>query len=272
VGCDALRVSLVLKKCFASCCSLSFSWFSLSRDVLAFGLSYLANKLQNIMKVLAFRNSIVAVGLALSILGTSCSSLNKTQKGAAIGAGAGGTIGALIGHSAGNTALGAIIGGAVGGTAGALIGHKMDKQAAEIKQTVPGATVVRQGEGILVKFDSGILFDVDKTDLKAAAKSNLTNLATSLQNNPQTNITIIGHTDTTGTADHNMDLSIRRAEAVRSYITANNVNGSRLSTLGKGSTEPIAPNSTVSGRAQNRRVEIVIVANDQMKQQAVHGQ
>jgi len=224
------------------------------------------------MKVLRIKNSLIAAGLALSILGTSCNSLNKTQKGAAIGAGAGGTIGALIGHSAGNTALGAIIGGAVGGTAGALIGHKMDKQAAEIKQTVPGATVVRQGEGILVKFDSGILFDIDKTNLKAAAQSNLHNLAASLKSNPQTNITIIGHTDTTGTADHNMDLSIRRAQSVRSFLVADNVSSSRLTTMGKGSTEPIASNATAAGRTQNRRVEIVIVANDQMKQQAAQGQ
>jgi outer membrane protein OmpA-like peptidoglycan-associated protein len=223
----------------------------------------------NIMK--AVRNSIVAVALAISVIGAGCSSLNKTQKGAAIGAGAGGTIGALIGHSAGNTALGAIIGGAVGGTAGALIGHKMDKQAAEIKQTVPGATVVRQGEGIVVKFDSGILFDVDKADLKAVAQSNLHNLAASLTNNPQTNITIIGHTDNTGSADHNMDLSIRRAEAVRSFIVADNVSGGRLTTAGKGASEPIADNSTVAGRTQNRRVEITIVANDQMKKQAEQG-
>jgi outer membrane protein OmpA-like peptidoglycan-associated protein len=224
------------------------------------------------MKVLGIKNSLVAAGLALSILGTSCSSLNKTQKGTAIGVGAGGALGALIGHSAGNTALGAIIGGAVGGTAGALIGHKMDKQAAEIKQTVPGASVIRQGEGILVKFDSGILFDIDKTNLKTVAQTNLHSLAASLQNNPQTNITIIGHTDTTGSASHNMDLSIRRAQAVRTFLTADNVSGSRLTTVGKGSTEPIASNATVAGRAQNRRVEIVIVANDQMKQQASQGQ
>lgn len=224
------------------------------------------------MKTTVIKNSLIACGLALSIMGTGCNSLNKTQKGAAIGAGAGGTIGALIGHSAGNTALGAIIGGAVGGTAGAMIGHKMDKQAAEIKQTVPGATVVRQGEGILVNFDSGILFDVDKTDLKAAAQSNLHKLATSLENNPQTNIMIIGHTDNTGSNDHNMDLSIRRAEAVRSFLMADNVSGSRLTTMGKGPSEPIADNSTAAGRAQNRRVEIVIVANDQMKKQAAQGQ
>jgi outer membrane protein OmpA-like peptidoglycan-associated protein len=217
------------------------------------------------------RNSVVAVAMAVTVLVSGCSSLNKTQKGAAIGAGAGGVVGALIGKSAGNTALGAIIGGAVGGTAGALIGRKMDKQAAEIKQTVPGATVIRQGEGILVKFDSGILFDVDKSDLKAAAKTNLNNLAASLINNPQTNITIIGHTDSTGPADHNMDLSVRRAESVRSYIIANNVSSNRLTTTGRGASEPIADNTTVDGRAQNRRVEIAIVANDQMKQQATQG-
>jgi outer membrane protein OmpA-like peptidoglycan-associated protein len=217
------------------------------------------------------RNKIVIIGLTIGVLGAGCSSLTKTQKGAAIGAGAGGTIGAFIGHSAGNTALGAIIGGAVGGTAGAFIGHKMDKQAAEIKQTVPGATVVRQGEGIIIKFDSGILFDSDKADLKAAAQSNLHNLAASLQNNPQTNILIVGHTDNTGTQDHNMDLSIKRAESVRSFLVSSNVDGSRLTTQGKGETEPIADNNTVNGRTQNRRVEIAIVANDQMKKQAGQG-
>ena len=219
----------------------------------------------------ALKIKITTVGFAitlLSILNTGCNSFTKTQKGAAIGAGAGGTIGAFIGKSAGNTALGAIIGGAVGGTAGAFIGRSMDKQAAEIKQTVPGATVTRQGEGILVKFDSGILFDTDKADLKPAARTNLDGLAASLQKNPQTNITIVGHTDNTGTAEHNMDLSVRRAEAVKSYIAAANVDPARLATQGKGENEPLADNSTVDGRSQNRRVEIVIVANDQMKKQA----
>jgi len=202
------------------------------------------------------------------ILGSGCNSLTKTQKGAAIGAGAGGTVGAFIGKAAGNTALGAIIGGAVGGTAGAFIGRNMDRQAAEIKQTVPGATVTREGEGILVKFDSGILFDTDKADLKPAAQANLQNLAKSLQNNQNTNILIVGHTDDTGSDSHNQELSVRRAESVKSYIVADNVSGSRLTTSGKGESEPIADNTTTAGRAQNRRVEIVIVANDQMKQQA----
>ena len=221
------------------------------------------------MKTLKIRIATLSLALAtVGILGSGCNSLTKTQKGAAIGAGAGGTVGAFIGKAAGNTALGAIIGGAVGGTAGAFIGRNMDRQAAEIKQTVPGATVTREGEGILVKFDSGILFDTDKADLKPAAQTNLQNLANSLQKNANTNILIVGHTDDTGSDSHNMDLSVRRAESVKSYIVADNVSASRLTTSGKGEAEPIADNTTTAGRAQNRRVEIVIVANDQMKQQA----
>ncbi|MDN3550580.1 OmpA family protein [Mucilaginibacter aquaedulcis] len=221
------------------------------------------------MKTLKIKIATLSLALATAgILGSGCNSLTKTQKGAAIGAGAGGTVGAFIGKAAGNTALGAIIGGAVGGTAGAFIGRNMDRQAAEIKQTVPGATVTREGEGILVKFDSGILFDTDKADLKPAAQANLQNLAKSLQNNQNTNILIVGHTDDTGSDSHNQDLSVRRAESVKSYIVADNVSGSRLTTSGKGESEPIADNTTAAGRAQNRRVEIVIVANDQMKQQA----
>lgn len=221
------------------------------------------------MKTFKIKIATFSVALAMTgILGAGCNSLTKTQKGAAIGAGGGGVVGALIGKAAGNTALGAIIGGAVGGTAGALIGHKMDKQAAEIKQTVPGATVTRAGEGIIVNFSSGILFDTDKADVKPAAQTNLEKLAASLQNNPETNILIVGHTDNTGSDAHNMDLSIRRAEAVKSVITADNISGSRLTVQGKGETEPIGDNNTVDGRAQNRRVEIVIVANDQMKTQA----
>lgn len=221
------------------------------------------------MKTLKLQIAKFSIAVAVvGVIASGCDSMTKTQKGAAIGAGAGGTIGAFIGKAAGNTALGAVIGGAVGGTAGAFIGRKMDRQAAEIKQTVPGATVTREGEGIIVKFDSGILFDVDKTDLKSAARTNLENLATSLKNNPQTNISIIGHTDSTGTASYNQTLSERRAASVKSYLVTNGVSGSRLSTTGKGKNEPIASNSTADGRAQNRRVEIVIVANDAMKQEA----
>ncbi|MBC7743845.1 MAG: OmpA family protein [Flavobacterium sp.] len=217
------------------------------------------------------KNKIATLSLAVAtsaVLFTSCNSLTKTQKGAGIGAATGGTIGAIIGKKAGNTAVGAIIGGAIGGTAGAYIGRRMDKQAEEIKQTIPNAEVIREGEGIIVKFDSGILFDFDKSSLKANAKSNIDNLATSLQNNPETNILIIGHTDATGADNYNLRLSDRRAGAVKAYAMANGISASRLTTEGRGETEPIAENSTETGKSQNRRVEVVIIANDKLKAEA----
>lgn len=221
------------------------------------------------MRILSRKLAVTSIAIAMAAtFNTGCKSFTKTQKGTAIGAGAGGTIGALIGKKAGNTAVGAIIGGAIGGTAGAFIGRKMDRQAAEIKQTVPGADVVREGEGLIVKFDSGILFDVNKTALKPAATTNLQNLAASMQKNPDTNISIIGYTDNTGSPQYNQDLSVRRAEAVKSAMTANGVSSSRLTTQGKGEADPIADNTTEAGRAQNRRVEIVIVANEKMKSDA----
>lgn len=217
---------------------------------------------------------IATLGLAFAtsaMLFQSCATATKTQKGAVIGAAAGGTIGAIIGKKAGNTAVGAIIGGAVGGTAGAVIGRRMDRQAEEIKQTVPNAEVIREGEGIIVKFDSGILFDVDQAALKGAARSNIESLATSLKNNPQTNILIVGHTDATGTDAYNYRLSERRAASVKTYAVSQGIASSRLTTEGRGETEPISDNTSDSGKTQNRRVEIVIVANEAMKAEARTG-
>ena len=221
------------------------------------------------MKTTTIKMATLGLAFAVSaMLFQGCASATKSQKGAVIGAAAGGTIGAIIGKKAGNTAVGAIIGGAVGGTAGAVIGRRMDKQAEEIKQTVPNAEVIREGEGIIVKFDSGILFDVDQAALKTAARSNIESLATSLKNNPQTNILIVGHTDATGTDAYNYKLSERRAASVRSYALSQGIASSRLTTEGRGETEPIAENTSDSGKAQNRRVEIVIVANEAMKTEA----
>ncbi len=204
----------------------------------------------------------------MAMFTAGCSQMTRTQKGAVIGSAAGGTIGALIGNKAGNTAIGAVVGGAIGGVAGAYIGRKMDRQAEEIKKTVPGAEVVDAGEGLIVKFDSGILFDTGKSDLKDNARTNIQNLAATMKNNPETNIMIVGHTDAVGSDDFNYGLSERRANAVRSYAAAQGIASNRLSTVGKGETEPIADNSTEAGKAQNRRVEIVIVANDKLKAEA----
>lgn len=220
------------------------------------------------------KKNIAIFGIALatsSMLLTGCNtvkSLNNTQKGAGIGAVGGAGIGALIGNKAGNTAVGAIIGGALGGVAGGFIGKKMDKQAAEIERTVDGAEVVKAGEGIIVKFDSGILFGFDQTDLRAEAKTNIKNLVTSLNDNPDTDILVIGHTDNKGTEQYNQGLSERRANAVKNYAVSAGLAAGRVKTEGKSFTEPIADNDTEAGRAQNRRVEIVIVANDKMKEEA----
>jgi len=214
---------------------------------------------------------IATLGLAIAasaMLFQSCATATKTQKGAVIGAAAGGTLGAIIGKKAGNTAVGAIIGGAVGGTAGAIIGRKMDRQAEEIKQSVPNAEVIREGEGIIVKFDSGILFDVNQYALKSAARTNIENLAVSLKNNPETTILVVGHTDASGSDEYNRRLSERRAHSVKDYALSQGISSSRLTVEGRGESEPIADNTTEAGKTQNRRVEIVIVANETMKQEA----
>lgn len=209
----------------------------------------------------------IAIATAAMVF-TGCSSLTNTQKGAGIGAGAGAGIGAIIGNKAGNTAVGAVIGGALGGVAGGLIGKKMDKQAAEIENTVPGAEVIKAGEGIIVKFDSGILFDFDKSDLKANAKENIRQLVKTMNENADTDILVVGHTDNVGKASYNQGLSERRAAAVKSYAVAQGLASGRIKTEGMGAEEPISSNETDAGRSENRRVEIVIVANDKMKAEA----
>jgi len=216
-----------------------------------------------------FKIATFSIALAMGTMTfQGCDSLTKTQKGAGIGAAAGGVLGAIIGKKAGNTAVGAVIGAAAGGTAGGFIGKRMDKQAAEIKTAIPNAEVTREGEGIIVKFDNGILFDFDSANLKADAKESVKSLAGSLNQYPDTEIKIIGHTDNTGTETYNMALSEKRAAAVKAFAVAQGVPTSRLTTLGKGFSEPIADNSTDAGRAANRRVEVVIVANEQLKKEA----
>jgi outer membrane protein OmpA-like peptidoglycan-associated protein len=205
---------------------------------------------------------------AIAIMLASCKSMNKTQKGAIIGTAGGGAIGAVIGKATGNTALGAIVGAAVGGVTGALIGKKMDKQAEEIKKEVPDAKVERVGEGIIVEFNSKILFGFDKSDLNPSAKGNLNDLVTILNRYPDTNIEIQGHTDNVGTTDYNQALSERRAAAVSAYIKSKGIVGSRISIKGLGESAPKYSNDTEDGRTQNRRVDFLITANEKMKTDA----
>jgi outer membrane protein OmpA-like peptidoglycan-associated protein len=194
--------------------------------------------------------------------------MNKTTKGAIIGTAGGGAIGAVIGKATGNTALGAVIGAAVGGATGAVIGHKMDKQAKQIETSVPGAKVERVGEGIVVEFNEKILFAFGQATLGTAAYSNLDKLATVLKENPDTDIEVQGHTDSKGADDYNMTLSEKRASAVATYLKSKGIAASRIKTKGFGETAPVATNDTEEGRAQNRRVNFLITANDKMKEDA----
>jgi outer membrane protein OmpA-like peptidoglycan-associated protein len=215
-------------------------------------------------------NPIVAIVLSASML-FGCKTwqgMDNTKKGAVIGVGGGAATGAVIGKAAGNTALGAIIGAAVGGGAGVLIGKKMDKQAQEIKNQVPNATVERVGEGINVTFASGVLFGFDKSDLTAQAQTNIKELATILNKYPDTYVRVEGHTDTTGTYDYNMKLSERRAVAVSNFLKAQGVAGNRVQAYWYGATQPVVPNTSDANKAKNRRVEFSIFANDKMKSEA----
>jgi outer membrane protein OmpA-like peptidoglycan-associated protein len=199
---------------------------------------------------------------------TSCAGVNKTAQGGAIGAGAGAVVGGVIGHQSGNTAKGAIIGAVIGGAAGGIIGHEMDQQAKELKQNIPGATVERVGEGIQVTFASGLLFDFDSDVIRGNARTNLDELAHSLDKYDGSNLLIVGHTDDVGSFDYNQDLSVRRADAARRYLISRNVDPNRIDTQGRGESEPVASNASESGRARNRRVEVAIYASEAWRDQA----
>jgi outer membrane protein OmpA-like peptidoglycan-associated protein len=210
------------------------------------------------------RHRILSVATTVAAL-TSVS-LNgcatHAQTGAVVGATSGAVVGGVIGKVAGgHTARGAIIGAAVGGTAGALIGARMDRQAKELAQNIPGAKVERVGEGIQVTFESGLLYDFDSDIVRPEARKNLRALAASLDKYPGSDILIVGHTDQVGPASYNQSLSERRASAAADYLVVQGVSRDRLSTRGMGETEPIADNNTERGRELNRRVEVAIYAS-----------
>lgn len=198
--------------------------------------------------------------LILTLTLTSCSNLSNLAKGTLIGTTAGAAVGAAAGAYFGDTAKGAIIGAAVGGATGAIIGRNMDKQAEELAK-MEKARVERIGEGIAISFESGLLFATNSADLQPAARENLTTLATSLKNFPDSDVLVIGHTDSTGTAEYNMTLSQRRATSAKSFLMAQGVAESRITAEGRGLTEPIADNKTPEGRDANRRIEVAIFAN-----------
>lgn len=222
----------------------------------------------------------LAATIVLSGCASSNGTMNNKTKGGLLGGGGGAILGAGIGalvskKSGKGAAIGAVIGGAVGTTAGVVIGKKMDQQMEELEQ-IEGAQVeevtdVNDLKAIKVTFDSGILFATGKSTLSTASKEALAKFAQSLQNNPETNVDIVGHTDNTGSREINVKLSNERAESVAKYIIERGIEGGRLTTEGRAYDEPVASNETAAGRAQNRRVEIYISANETMIQQAEDG-
>ena len=207
---------------------------------------------------------------------SGCSSMSKLSQDALIGTGAGAAvgagIGALIGKDGKAAAIGAAVGSAVGATAGAIIGKKMDEKAAELAaleaasvETVEDANGL---QAIKVTFDSGILFAFNKSELSDASKNNLSKFAAQMQDLPETDITIYGHTDNVGSAAANEKVSAQRAQAVADYLKVCGISTDRMTAEGKSYTMPVASNDTEAGRAQNRRVEVYISANENMIKEA----
>lgn len=220
----------------------------------------------------------LSLGCACMIF-SGCANMSNMAKGTAIGGGGGAAlgaaVGALIGKDGKGAAIGAAIGSAVGAGAGAVIGKKMDKKAEELaaleNANVEVVTDANNLEAIKVTFDSGILFPTNGTTLNDASKKSLAEFAQKMADMPETDITIYGHTDNTGTAAVNERISKQRADAVAAYLQSCSMAKERMTVEGKSFNMPVADNATAEGRAQNRRVEIYITANQNMVQQAEAG-
>jgi outer membrane protein OmpA-like peptidoglycan-associated protein len=205
----------------------------------------------------ALRNGLLVVTALTSV---SCAAWSNKAKGGVIGAGAGAVAGGVVGNNTGSTARGAIIGAIVGGAAGVVIGHQMDQQAKSLKLSIPGATIERVGEGMVVTFASGLLYDFDSDAIRPEAATNLRNLASSLKEYPNTELLIVGHTDALGSTSYNQDLSARRANAASWYLSQQGVGSVRMHASGRGELEALASNETEAGRQTNRRIEVAIYA------------
>lgn len=224
------------------------------------------------MKLLLKRVSVLALAVSFLVGCEAYNNTNKTQRGAAVGVAGGALLGAILGNNVkgGSSELGALIGGVVGGAAGAIIGNQMDNQAKKIESEIPGAEVKRVDDGIVVTFDenSGVTFASGKADLTPDSKVLLNKLINVLKEYPETNVIVAGHTDSTGSDALNMSLSEKRAKSVTNYFTSNGLASSRFTTKWYGETQPAYDNATAEGRSKNRRVNIAIIPNEKMKEQA----
>lgn len=214
-------------------------------------------------------SALICTALILS----GCGNMSNLAKGSAIGGGSGAAVGAgvgaLIGKDGKSAAIGAAIGTAVGAGVGALIGKKMDNKAAELAAAMEDANVevvtdANDLKAVKVTFESGILFKTSSFALSDASKAQLSKFADDIDDMPDTDLTILGHTDNTGTPEYNEKLAVDRAESVATYLQGCGISKDRMTIEGRSFREPIADNSTVEGRLQNRRVEIYLTANEKM--------
>lgn len=213
------------------------------------------------------------LGILALVVGLQFSCASKAGTGTAIGAGGGAALGAGIGALIGGK-KGALIGGAVGvvagGATGAAIGSYMDKQEKKMREKVKNASIERVGDNLVVRFQSGILFDTGKADLKSASQTDLTEFSKVLAEYPQTNIVVEGHTDSTGSKATNAKLSEQRAKSVTTFLASNGVTQARVQAVGLADTMPVADNTTDVGRQSNRRVEVKISPNEELMKQATN--
>lgn len=187
---------------------------------------------------------------------------DQTRQGALIGAGIGAVIGAASGDDSDERLQNALIGAAAVGAVGAGIGASLDRQEAELRQQLgSNAGIVNNGNQLIVTLPQDILFAVDSTAVSGASQNDLRAVAASLNRYPNTTVNVVGHTDNTGEAAYNSDLSQRRAQAVASVLVGAGVQAGRIRAIGRGEDQPVASNQTADGRAQNRRVEIIITPN-----------
>lgn len=218
--------------------------------------------------------TLLSLAMALSLVNCKAvENANNKQKGGVIGATGGAILGAIIGNNVGkggNGELGAVIGGVIGGGAGVLIGNKMDKQAQEIEEEIPGAKVERIDNGIVITFDenSGVYFATAKYNINAASQETLNKLANVFREYPDTNILVVGHTDSVGSDESNMVLSKNRAYSVTNYLIGKGLSSGRFTTNWFGESQPKHDNSTAEGRAKNRRVNVAIVPSEKMVKEA----
>ncbi|MEO8013119.1 OmpA family protein [Polaromonas sp.] len=211
----------------------------------------------------AFTTTVTCAALSLAVL-SGCANMSETQRGTAQGAGIGAGLGALLGAATGGSkgaAQGAVLGGAVGAGGGYIWSKKMQDQKVAMERATVGTGVgVSQTQDNRLKLDipSDVSFDVGRSAIKSNFAPVLTNFATSLNQNPITTVSIIGHTDSTGSDAINNPLSFDRANAARDYLVGRGVAAQRIATDGRGSREAIADNGSEQGRAKNRRVEIYV--------------